>query len=158
MQKESLPYRSGVGMMLLNKDHFVFVGRRIDTTGDAWQMPQGGIDDGEEPAESAMRELEEEVGTNKAQIIAESKQWLSYDMPDRLIQRIWNGKYRGQRQKWFAMRFLGTDSDININTKHPEFCEWRWVSMQDLPNLIVPFKRDIYAKVVAEFGAILEAR
>lgn len=158
MQREKLPYRESVGMMLLNEDNLVFVGRRIDTTSDAWQMPQGGIDAGEKPQNAAIRELEEETGTNKAKIIVESSEWLCYDLPDKLIPRIWNGKYRGQKQRWFALRFLGTDSDININTKHPEFCEWQWVSMQDLPSLIVPFKRDIYAKVVAEFSSKLADR
>lgn len=149
--RENLPYRPGVGIMLLDADNRVFVGRRIDSTMDAWQMPQGGIDEGEEPAEAALRELEEEVGTNKAEIIAQSNEWLSYEIPDRLIPRIWNGKYRGQRQMWFAMRFLGESVDININTSHPEFCEWRWASLEDLPGIIVPFKRDIYSKVVTEF-------
>jgi putative (di)nucleoside polyphosphate hydrolase len=155
IMRENLPYRSGVGIMLLNAKNMVFVGRRIDTTSDAWQMPQGGIDEGELPAQAAMRELEEEVGTNKAEILAERTDWLSYDLPDRLIPRIWHGKYRGQKQRWFAMRFLGADSDININTKHPEFCQWQWSSMADLPGLIVPFKRDIYKKVVAEFTNLI---
>lgn len=152
VNRKDLPYRPGIGIMLLNSQNMVLVGRRIDTTSDAWQMPQGGIDDGEEPREAVMRELEEEVGTNKAEIILESTEWLSYDLPDRLISRIWNGKYRGQKQKWFALRFLGEDSDININTKHPEFCEWKWATMVDLPDLIVPFKKDIYSKVVEEFS------
>lgn len=152
VNRKDLPYRPGIGIMLLNSQNMVLVGRRIDTTSDAWQMPQGGIDEGEEPREAVMRELEEEVGTNKAEIILESTEWLSYDLPDRLINRIWNGKYRGQTQKWFALRFLGEDTDININTKHPEFCEWKWATMVDLPELIVPFKRDIYNKVVEEFS------
>lgn len=149
--RENLPYRAGVGIMLVNADNMVFVGKRIDTTLDAWQMPQGGIDDGEEASEAALRELEEEIGTNNAEIIVESTEWFSYELPDKLIPKIWNGKYRGQRQRWFAMRFLGADSDVNINTKHPEFCEWRWASIPDLPGLIVPFKREIYTKVIAEF-------
>ena len=149
--RDNLPYRAGVGMMMVNSENMVFVGRRIDTTSDAWQMPQGGIDEGEDAATAAIRELEEEVGTRKTEIIAESAEWFSYELPDRLIPKIWNGKYRGQRQKWFVIRFLGEDSDININTAHPEFCEWRWVSIQELPDLIVPFKREIYTKVVAEF-------
>lgn len=153
--RENLPYRAGVGIMLLDKNNMVFVGRRIDSTIDAWQMPQGGIDEGEEPAQAALRELEEEVGTDKATIIAQSNEWLSYDIPDRLIPRIWDGKYRGQRQMWFAMRFHGNDNDININTPHPEFCEWRWASLEDLPAIIVPFKRDIYSKVVMEFSRII---
>jgi len=154
--RENLPYRAGVGIMLLNSENMVFVGKRVDTTSDAWQMPQGGIDEGEEAPEAVLRELEEEVGTNKAKIIAQSNEWLSYDLPDRLIPRIWNGRYRGQSQKWFALRFLGNDSDININTAQPEFCEWRWASIQDLPSLIVPFKRDIYSKVIEEFQPLIK--
>lgn len=157
IDRDNMPYRNGVGMMLLNKENLVFVGRRIDTTSDAWQMPQGGIDSGEAPEDAALRELEEEIGTRDAAIVAESKEWLHYDLPDRLIPRIWNGKYRGQKQKWFALNFLGTDADININTAHPEFCEWRWISIDALPEMIVPFKRDIYTKVVDEFGQILNS-
>lgn len=153
INREVLPYRPGIGIMLLNAENMVFVGRRIDTTSDAWQMPQGGIDEGEEPHEAVLRELEEEVGTSNAEIIAESGEWLAYDLPDRLIPRIWNGRYRGQKQKWFALRFTGVDDDINIATENPEFCEWKWASMEDLPSLIVPFKRDIYTKVVSEFSA-----
>lgn len=149
--REHLPYRLGVGIMLVNADNMVLVGKRVDTIMDAWQMPQGGINEGENPTDAVLREMEEEIGTNKAEIIAESTEWFSYELPDRLIPKIWNGKYRGQRQRWFALRFLGSDSDININTEYPEFCEWRWASIQDLPSLIVPFKRDIYRKVVEEF-------
>jgi putative (di)nucleoside polyphosphate hydrolase len=153
IKAEHLQYRPGVGMMIVNEDNMVFVGKRIDSSIDAWQMPQGGIDEGEEAVVAVIREMEEEIGTNKAEIIAESVEWFSYDLPTRLIPKVWNGKYRGQRQKWFAVRFLGLDSDININTAHPEFCEWRWVSIPELPSLIVPFKQDIYTKVVAEFSS-----
>lgn len=147
----SLPYRLGVGVMLLNPQGRVFVARRIDTVSEAWQMPQGGIDEGEEPLACARRELKEEIGTNKAELLAECKEWLAYDLPDEVIPKIWGGNYRGQKQKWFAMRFTGDDSDINIATEHPEFCEWKWIEMSRLPDIIVPFKRALYARLVEEF-------
>ena len=147
-----LPYRKGVGMMLLNRDHRVFVAKRIDMTSEAWQMPQGGIDEGEDPRETALRELEEEIGTAKATIIAESKDWLRYDRPEHLTPKNRGGKYRGQEQKWFALRFDGTEKDINIATEHAEFSEYKWVRMQELPNLIVPFKKDLYRQIVSEFS------
>jgi len=154
-----LPYRSGVGIMLLNAQNHVFVAKRIDTRSEAWQMPQGGIDHGETPIEAAKRELMEETGTDKATILQESRAWLTYDLPDDLIPTIWGGKYRGQKQKWFAMRFTGTDTDtdtdININTPHPEFCEWKWAPITTLPDLIVPFKRALYEAVVAEFKHLI---
>lgn len=147
----TLPYRPCVGVTLINREGLVFVARRIDTEMEAWQMPQGGIDEGEDPATAALRELEEEVGTNKAEIIAETKDWLQYDLPHDLIGKVWKGRYRGQRQKWFAMRFLGDDTDINLETEHPEFCAWKWERLERLPNLIVPFKRKIYQDIVSEF-------
>ncbi len=150
--KDDLTYRPCVGIMLLNRQGEVFVARRIDAKVDAWQMPQGGIDKGEAPAAAALRELEEEIGTRRAEIIAESRQWLYYDLPPNLVGKVWRGRYRGQRQRWFALRFLGRDADIDINTKHPEFDAWKWAAMADLPDLIVPFKRDTYEKVVAEFA------
>jgi putative (di)nucleoside polyphosphate hydrolase len=149
------PYRPGVGMMLLNPDGLVFVGRRIDQTAEAWQMPQGGIDPGEDPRATAMRELAEEVGTDKAEIIAESRDWLLYDLPPELADSVWKGRYRGQKQKWFAMRFLGQDSDIDLATAHPEFEAWRWLPADRLSDLIVPFKRALYQQVVAEFRHLL---
>ena len=149
---KELPYRLGVGMVLLNDKKQVFVGRRIDTISDAWQMPQGGIDDGESAEQACMRELLEEIGTDKASIVASTSDWLSYDLPDDIQPKIWKGKYRGQKQKWFALSFLGKDSDINIATDHPEFCEWQWVNMIDLPDLIVSFKRELYQNVVSEFS------
>ena len=147
----TLPYRPCVGVTLINREGLVFVARRIDTEMEAWQMPQGGIDEGEDPRAAALRELEEEIGTNKAEIIAETKDWLQYDLPHDLVGKVWKGRYRGQRQKWFAMRFLGEDSDINIETEHPEFCAWKWEQLERLPNLIVPFKRKIYQDIVSEF-------
>ncbi|NBX02927.1 MAG: RNA pyrophosphohydrolase [Alphaproteobacteria bacterium] len=152
MSYKILPYRPGVGIMLINKSGQVFVARRIDSTSEAWQMPQGGIDEGEEPAIAALRELAEETGTSKATIIGESAKWYDYDLPDHLVPRLWGGKYRGQRQKWFAMSFDGVDGDINIATEHPEFCEWKWIPMQELPNIIVPFKRSLYQALVHEFA------
>ena len=145
------PYRPCVGIMLLNADGHVFVAQRIDQQVEAWQMPQGGIDDGEAPATAALRELAEEIGTDKAEILAESPDWIPYDLPEDLADKVWKGRYRGQTQKWFAMRFTGADSDIDINTKHPEFDAWRWAAMGDLPNLIVPFKRAVYEQVVGMF-------
>ncbi|HEY4548225.1 MAG TPA: RNA pyrophosphohydrolase [Pedomonas sp.] len=148
----TLPYRPCVGVTLFNRDGLVFVARRIDTEMEAWQMPQGGIDEGEDPAVTALRELEEEIGTNKAEIIAESSGWLTYDLPPELVGKVWKGRYRGQTQKWFAMRFLGEDNDINLETAHPEFCAWRWERLERLPNLIVPFKRKLYQDIVSEFA------
>ena len=153
-----LPYREGVGIMLVNKTGHVFVARRIDSTSEAWQMPQGGIDEGEEPQVAALRELMEETGTNKATIIAESAKWYAYDLPAHLVPKLWGGRYRGQRQKWFAMRFEGEDGDINIETEHPEFCEWKWIPIRQLPEIIVPFKRQLYQVLVDEFAPLIEAR
>lgn len=147
----SLPYRPGVGVMLLNQENMVFVGKRIDTRGEAWQMPQGGIDEDETPQDAVLREMLEEVGTRNAEVICESSNWFYYDLPDYLVPRLWHGKYRGQKQKWFAMRFLGKDTEININTEAPEFMAWRWVPMDDLPQLIVPFKRKLYNAILEEF-------
>lgn len=152
---ESLPYRLGVGIMLLNAQNLVFAAKRIDMRSEAWQMPQGGMDEGETPVQSALREMKEEIGTDKATILAESKDWLAYDLPAELVPIIWGGKYRGQKQKWFALRFTGTDADINIQTEHPEFCEWQWVPMAELPSIIVPFKRDLYTRIVEEFKSLI---
>jgi putative (di)nucleoside polyphosphate hydrolase len=152
--RELAHYRPGVGIMLLNRMGWVFVGRRIDMPAGlaAWQMPQGGIDAGETPRQAALRELNEEIGTDRADIIAETPHWLSYDLPPELAGR-WDGRYRGQRQKWFAMRFLGEDSEIDPSaTPHPEFDAWEWVAPERLPDLIVPFKRQLYCDILAELG------
>ena len=144
-----------MGILLLNKQSQVFVGQRIDNTLEAWQMPQGGIDEGETPEEAAWRELGEEVGTNAAQILAVSRGHLYYDLPPDLQGKLWGGRYRGQRQTWFAMRFTGTDANIAIDTPEPEFRAWMWAEPRRLPDLIVPFKRALYEAVLREFGAFL---
>jgi putative (di)nucleoside polyphosphate hydrolase len=148
-----LPYRKGVGMMLLNARGEVFVAKRLDTLVEAWQMPQGGIDEGEDARTACLRELKEEVGTDRATIIAESADWYRYDLPDALVPIIWKGQFRGQEQKWFVLRLDGDDSLINItDNEHPEFSEWKWIPAAQLPDVIVPFKRDLYAALVGEFG------
>lgn len=155
-EPDTLPYRPCVGIMLFNEAGRVFVARRIDMVSEAWQMPQGGIDPGEAPDIAAFRELGEEIGTSNAEILDRTDDWLTYDLPLELIGKIWGGRYRGQRQLWFAMRFLGTDTDINIETEKPEFLEWKWVEPAQLPDLIVPFKRALYAELVARFGHLAE--
>jgi putative (di)nucleoside polyphosphate hydrolase len=149
-----LPYRPCVGVMLVNSDGHVFVGQRLDNPGPAWQKPQGGVDEGENPRDAALRELWEETGVtaDKAEVIAESADWLPYDLPHDLVPRVWKGRYRGQEQKWFLMRFTGQDSDVNIETDHPEFAQWRWLPVDQLVDSIVPFKRDVYSRVLDAFA------
>ena len=156
---ENLAYRPCAGIMLANTEGQVFVGQRIDKApeGDAWQMPQGGIDKGETAREAALRELTEETGIapDLVDIIAESSTEHYYDLPPELLGKVWGGKYRGQRQSWFLMRFKGQDSDIDIATSHAEFSKWQWVSPDRLPELIVPFKKRLYEALVAEFAALI---
>jgi putative (di)nucleoside polyphosphate hydrolase len=147
----SLPYRPCVGVMLARPDGRIFVGRRIDTP-EAWQMPQGGIDPGETPEVAALRELGEEIGTSAAEIVASSAGWYRYDLPPDLVGKVWGGRWRGQEQRWVLCRFTGRDEDIDLATHHPEFDAWRWVAPHEAVALIVPFKREIYAAVTAEFA------
>ncbi|WP_294329675.1 RNA pyrophosphohydrolase [uncultured Sphingomonas sp.] len=153
----SLPYRPCAGVMLLNRDGRVFVGQRLDSTLEAWQMPQGGIDPGEDAVEAAFRELWEETGVARhhAELVAEAPEELQYDLPEELIGKVWKGKWRGQRQRWFLLRFLGEDGDIDIATEHPEFRVWRWAEPAELPELIVPFKRALYERVLELFAPYL---
>jgi len=144
-------YRDCVGIMLINDRGQVLVASRADTATAAWQMPQGGIDWGETPRQAALRELEEEIGTAKVEIIAESRDWLAYDFPPEIARRRWGGRFRGQRQKWFLMRFTGCDADIDLGSAHPEFDAFRWTDPEELPQLIVAFKREVYLAVLSEF-------
>lgn len=144
-------YRPGVGIMLLNARGDVLVGRRNDVPDEEWQMPQGGIDEAEDPRVTAFRELKEEIGTDKAEIVAESRGWLRYDLPEELIGKAWGGRWRGQRQKWFVMRFTGSDADITVDTEQPEFAAWKWVPVEQLPSMVVSFKRQVYVNLLAEF-------
>ncbi|WP_288904813.1 RNA pyrophosphohydrolase [uncultured Sneathiella sp.] len=155
VSREDLPYRPCAGMMVLNEKGQVFVGRRLDMVTEHWQMPQGGIDPGEDPLKAAFRELEEEIGTRNVELIHALDEWLNYDLPESLIGKVWKGKYRGQTQKWFLFRYLGQDQDINIKTHHPEFSEWKWAEFSDLPSLIVPFKRDLYETILQKFSRFI---
>ena len=145
------PYRPCVGIMLINKDGLVLIAQRIDQRAEAWQMPQGGVEDDETPSQAAMRELEEEIGTNRAEIITESEAWIPYDLPRDLADKVWRGRFRGQTQKWFAMRFLGKDEDINLATAEPEFDAWKWTPLANLTDMAAHFKRENYRQVVDIF-------
>jgi putative (di)nucleoside polyphosphate hydrolase len=157
LKRPDADYRPCVGMMLLNQRGEVFVARRIDVPGDTWQMPQGGIDEGETPRQAALRELREEIGTDKAEIVAESTAWLRYDFPKEFVSKARHRPWRGQRQKWFIMQFNGTDADINLDTEHPEFAAWKWVPVSELPTLVVSFKRQVYLDLLAEFPELTRA-
>lgn len=155
--KKTLPYRPAAAIMLLNADDKVFVAQRIDSALEAWQMPQGGLDPGEDPEAGALRELEEETGIRPhlVDILGRAPEELLYDLPRELVGKVWGGKYRGQAQHWFVARFLGSDADINLETAEPEFRAWKWVSASELVDLIVPFKRELYGQVVTIFSAHL---
>ena len=147
---KQLPLRIGVGILLLNNENKVFVGKRIDNPQNFWQMPQGGVDKNEDFLQAAKRELKEETGIKSVELIKEVNDWLEYDLPKNLLGKIWNGKYRGQTQKWFIMRFLGKNEEINIKTKNPEFLDWQWVNSSELPNISVNFKTNIYKRLQEE--------
>lgn len=151
---EPFAYRPAAGVMLINPARQVWVGQRLDSTLEAWQMPQGGLDEGEAPLTGALRELEEETGIRRdlVELIAQAKGELTYDLPDELIGKLWKGRWRGQRQSWFLMRFNGVDADVNLATEHPEFRAWRWVAPVELPALIVPFKKKLYEDVLEAFS------
>ena len=153
---KNLPYRSNVGIMLINDYGHVFVGQRLDNNQNAWQMPQGGIDCDEDPQSAAYRELLEETGIEQENVkfLAKSSKWLLYDLPEDLIPKLWDGKYRGQKQKWFLFKFLGTNRDINISTEHPEFSNWKWMPKENLLKEIVPFKKSVYENVLRDFERI----
>jgi putative (di)nucleoside polyphosphate hydrolase len=145
-----LPMRKGVGIIVLNKNNEVFVGKRKDNPVDKWQMPQGGIDNNETPINAMKRELAEETSIKRIEILKEIENWLEYELPNNLLGKIWKGKYRGQRQKWFIVKFIGNESEINLKTKNPEFIEWKWIDYNLLPDVIVDFKRKIYLKLKIE--------
>jgi len=152
---DNIVYRKGIGLMIVNSSRKVWVGQRYDakhlSSPHTWQMPQGGIDGTETPWQTALREMKEEIGTVNVRLIAESQDWISYDFPEELYSKLWGGRFYGQTQKWFLVEFLGDDAEIHINTRHPEFIAWRWVDAHQLPDLIVPFKRNLYLKVLEEF-------
>ena len=151
----NLPLRSGVGIVVLNKENKVFVAKRIDNPKNFWQMPQGGVDEGEDFLKAAYRELEEETSIKNVELIKELDGTITYELPDRLLGLIWKGKYKGQKQKWFLMRFVGADNEINIKTKHPEFLEWKWVELDKITDLVVDFKLHVYKEVKNKVKKIL---
>jgi len=155
MNHKILPLRKGVGIAVLNSENNVFVGKRKDNPFDKWQMPQGGVDFNESLLQAMRRELLEETSIKNIEVLKEFEQWLEYELPENLISKIWNGKYRGQKQKWFVVKFLGDESEININTKNAEFMEWKWIDINLLPDLIVIFKKHVYEEVLVELKKIV---
>ena len=148
MKQNELPLRLGVGIIVLNKENKVFVGKRIDNPTNKWQMPQGGVDHGENLVNAMKRELKEETSIRSIKILRELEGWTEYELPDYLLGKVWRGKYRGQKQKWFIVRFLGKDEEINLKTTHPEFIEWQWLDIENLPSVIVHFKKKVYEKLL----------
>ena len=152
---KNLPLRLGVGIVLLNSDNKVFVGKRIDNPVNFWQLPQGGVDKNEDLLSAANRELKEETGVESVKLIKEIDNWLTYELPKNLLGKIWKGKYRGQKQKWFIMRFVGNEEEINIKTKNAEFKEWKWIDINQLINVVVSFKLNVYKSIVKELNILL---
>ena len=151
----NLPLRLGVGIVLLNSENKIFVGKRIDNPVNSWQMPQGGVDKNENLLNAAFRELREETGVENVKLIKEIDTWLTYDLPKNLLGKLWNGKYRGQRQRWFVMRFIGKDEEVNVKTKNAEFKEWKWIAVDQLTNVVVDFKLQIYKKISEELNMLI---
>ena len=151
---KQLPLRLGLGIALLNHENKIFVGKRIDNPANSWQMPQGGVDKNEDFLQAAKRELEEETGIRTVEVIKEFNEWMTYDLPKNLLGKLWEGKYRGQKQKWFIMKFLGNNDEINIRTKKPEFFDWKWIKASDLPKVAVDFKVNIYKKIAKELASV----
>ncbi len=156
MKKSMLPLRTGVGVIVLNNNNQVFVGKRRDNPEKNWQMPQGGVDHGEDYIEAMKRELQEETSIKNIKILKEINGWTEYELPDYLLGKIWKGKYRGQKQKWFIVRFLGKDEEINLDTNSPEFIEWKWIAIENLPDVIVHFKKKLYTNLLPEIRKIID--
>ena len=155
MIEQRLPLRTGVGIIVLNKQNKIFVGKRKDNPGDKWQMPQGGVDEGEDYVTAMRRELSEETGIQNIEIIKEIEKIYQYELPENLVGIIWKGKYRGQKQKWFITRFLGEEKEINLNTKHAEFVDWKWIEPKLLPKVIVNFKKNLYLNLLREIKLVI---
>ncbi len=156
MANHQLPMRTGVGIIVLNNNNQVFVGKRKDNPGDKWQMPQGGVDQGEDFITAMRRELIEETSIKNIKILKEIQNMYQYELPNNLVGIIWKGKFRGQRQKWFITKFLGKDDEINLNTQHPEFIDWKWIDPQDLPEVIVDFKKELYLNLLEEINQVID--
>ena len=156
MSNQKLPMRIGVGIILLNKKNQVFVGKRKDNPGDKWQMPQGGVDDGEDFLTAIKRELHEETSIKNIEFIKEINQLYEYELPNNLIGIIWKGKFKGQKQKWFVAKFLGNENEINLNTAHPEFIEWKWIDVKRLPEVVVDFKKNLYLSLLKEIKLVID--
>tara|TARA_B100001057_G_C22624375_1_gene861866 strand:+ start:395 stop:865 length:471 start_codon:yes stop_codon:yes gene_type:complete len=155
VEKKNLPLRTGVGIIVINNQNKIFVAKRIDNPVDKWQMPQGGVDPGEELVDAMKRELIEETSIKSIKLLKEINRWLEYELPKNLLGRIWKGKFRGQKQKWFIVKFIGSETEINLKTKHPEFMEWKWVEIDELINVIVDFKKNVYKELIPEIKKIV---